>query len=435
MPSIKYYVDKKGMMSAKIQAYCRNILVPNKKVYFYKRIYNDKNLSEEKFKKNVVKFAYQFETEETLKYEQKALPFLEEKNKTLEKIKEIQDLIKESELPPEERKEKFIPSDKVLTFEELSDEWIAHVLKDFSVGYYTRGLRTLSLFKEYLEKRELANKPISDIKVRDIQMFLNGFEGQSVSTVRGHKRILHVIFEDALRYEWISKNPVDGIKIASSGQNLRPVEAKEVFSMEEAKEFVNILDNLPEEKRPITAAFKIMLFTGLRSAEMYGLRWADIDLEQRILHVKRNRLYNRYTGEYYEKCPKTPTSLRDVPIPEILYKELVNYKIWYMEKAKDLDTNPDKYYLMCNLHRKPASSKQLQDDIVEIRKKYKLKKHITCHGLRHTYCSLLLTQSIPIQTVSRYMGHSNSTVTLKVYTHFIPDTQIQFLETINKAFS
>ena len=50
-------------------------------------------------------------------------------------------------------------------------------------------------------------------------------------------------------------------------------------------------------------------------------------------------------------------------------------------------------------------------------------KHVTCHGLRHTYCSLLLTQNVPIQTVSRYMGHSDSTITLKVYSHFIPDTQ------------
>ena len=48
-------------------------------------------------------------------------------------------------------------------------------------------------------------------------------------------------------------------------------------------------------------------------------------------------------------------------------------------------------------------------------------KHVTCHGLRHTYCSLLLAQNVPIQTVSKYMGHSDSTVTLKVYSHFIPE--------------
>ena len=59
-------------------------------------------------------------------------------------------------------------------------------------------------------------------------------------------------------------------------------------------------------------------------------------------------------------------------------------------------------------------------------------KPVSCHGLRHTYCSLLLSQNVPIQTVSKYMGHSDSTVTLKVYSHFIPDTQDKALNALNR---
>ena len=59
------------------------------------------------------------------------------------------------------------------------------------------------------------------------------------------------------------------------------------------------------------------------------------------------------------------------------------------------------------------------------------KPYISCHGLRHTYCSILLSQNVPIQTVSRYMGHSDSTVTLQVYAHFIPDTQEKVVNAIN----
>ena len=58
-------------------------------------------------------------------------------------------------------------------------------------------------------------------------------------------------------------------------------------------------------------------------------------------------------------------------------------------------------------------------------------KKVSCHGLRHTYCSLLLSQNVPIQTVSKYMGHSDSTVTLKVYSHFIPDTQDKVMYVLN----
>lgn len=40
-------------------------------------------------------------------------------------------------------------------------------------------------------------------------------------------------------------------------------------------------------------------------------------------------------------------------------------------------------------------------------------------------------QNVPIQTVSKYMGHSDSTVTLKLYSHFIPDTQDTALIALN----
>ena len=58
-------------------------------------------------------------------------------------------------------------------------------------------------------------------------------------------------------------------------------------------------------------------------------------------------------------------------------------------------------------------------------------KKVSCHGLRHTYCSLLLSQNVPIQTVSKYLGHSDSTITLKVYSHFIPDTQEKVVNALN----
>lgn len=47
------------------------------------------------------------------------------------------------------------------------------------------------------------------------------------------------------------------------------------------------------------------------------------------------------------------------------------------------------------------------------------------------YCSLLLSQNVPIQTVSKYMGHSDSTVILEVYSHFIPDTQEKAVFALN----
>ena len=90
----------------------------------------------------------------------------------------------------------------------------------------------------------------------------------------------------------------------------------------------------------------------------------------------------------------------------------------------------DEYYLAVNIYREPLYPGVLRHWLKDIEKEHGLKQ-VTCHGLRHTYCSLLLSQNVPIQTVSKYMGHSDSTITLKVYSHFIPDTQDMAMEALS----
>ena len=90
----------------------------------------------------------------------------------------------------------------------------------------------------------------------------------------------------------------------------------------------------------------------------------------------------------------------------------------------------DNYYLAVNPYREPVGRDSVGAWLTQFEKKNGF-KHVSCHGLRHTYCSLLLAQNVPIQTVSRYMGHSDSTITLKVYSHFIPDTQEKVVNALN----
>jgi len=73
---------------------------------------------------------------------------------------------------------------------------------------------------------------------------------------------------------------------------------------------------------------KILLLTGIRNAELHGLRWSDVDLENKILHIRRNRLYCKEFG-IYEKKPKTKTSMRDIPMPNNLIDDLRKYQEWF----------------------------------------------------------------------------------------------------------
>lgn len=463
MAFYKITKNKKGELQAKMQAYGKDLSTGERKLYV-KRIYNEDGLTEAKFKKLVDKAAIAFEEEIARAYEEHDVSV----------------------------------KAKVLTFNELLQEWKANIRANLSLGYYHRVEEVEKKFNEFLKQRKLYDKPISVITVRDVQQFLDSFSTKTyvvgnrataqlkqplpklvnfrqleregiitrcasynmnhyntkieantarnicerykltfddyftvsdnerkfaMETIKGYRRMLRTLFNEAVRYEWISKNPVCRTKIGGGNSNtcLRAVPEKEVLTFKEVHELLNILDRLPEENINYRVCIKIMLFTGVRNGELHGLRWSDIDFEKRLIHVRRNRLYSKLTG-VYEKSPKTKTSVRDIPIPTELLEELKKYREWFRLADDNFDDKLDQYYLAVGIDRQPLYPQTVGNFLHRLEQRNGL-KNVTCHGLRHTYCSLLLSQNVPIQTVSKYMGHSDSTITLKVYSHFIPDTQ------------
>lgn len=392
--------NKKGELQARIQVSGKDVTTGKSKI-FPKTVYNEQNLTESKFRKYVERAAIEFEDEVKTAY--------------LEQTTAL--------------------SNKVLTFAELMKEWKANVLANQSISYYLAAQTVEKKFNTYLKERHLDNKPISAITVRDVQMFLNSFNTSehkySQESVKGYRRILRVLFNEAMRYEWITKNPVCGTKVGATKGDvcLKEVNEKQVFSIKESQEFLCALDAAQEKHIQFVIPIKLMLLTGMRIAEIHGLRWSDIDFDNRIIHVRRNRLYAQGFG-WYEKLPKTKTSFRDIPIPQTLIADLETYKDWFRLADSSFDDKLDEYYIASNINRESTRTNSIGPWLKDFENRHGF-KNVTPHGLRHTYCSILLSQNVPIQTVSKYMGHSDSTVTLKVYSHFIPDTQDKAIQALN----
>ena len=466
----KITTNKKGVLQAKIQAYGLDPITGKSKLYV-KTIHNKDGLSEAKFKKYIAKAEIEFE--ESVK----------EQGKTSIAAQ----------------------NNGVLTFSELIKEWREHVLKHHSKNYYHKIGETEKLFTQFLIENKLAFRPISEITVRHVQLFLNSFStGESKptpyaklthplpkrvngrelirekvinanslhrllhcgggvrietarkiceyckikfseyfeqqykviqysqETIKNHRRTLRTLFNEALRYDWIKKNPVCATKIGASNCNvsLKPVTEKEVFSIAETKQFLKLLDELPEDLIYRRVTLKFMLLTGIRTAELHGLRWSDIDLKKKVVHIRRNRLYTQGFG-VYEKNTKSVTSNRDIPLADDLIADLKEYMAWFRLADDEFDKKLDQYYFSVNLYRNPESVSGTQQWLKRFEEKHGL-RHVTPHGLRHTFCSILLANNVPIQTVSKYLGHADSTITLEVYSHFIPDTQEKVLSALGK---
>lgn len=107
--------------------------------------------------------------------------------------------------------------------------------------------------------------------------------------------------------------------------SIKPVEEKEVFSLAEVRQFIKLLDELPDDLIYRRVTLKFVVLTGVRTAELHGLRWADFDFDKRIVHIRRNRLATEGFG-IYEKDPKSRTSKRDIPLPAELMDDLKS--IW-----------------------------------------------------------------------------------------------------------
>lgn len=468
MAYYKIEENKKGLV-AKIQVHTKDIKTGKPKIVT-KRIYNEKNLTLAKFDKYIERYSMDFEEDVINAYADQTYRL----------------------------------KNKILTFDQLGKEFLTNIKTNLSMSYYIRAKDVVERFNSYLRDINLDKEPISSIKVRDVQLFLNslqeyekqsyglaklkkqlpeninyrllareniinrcssyelrrnrksiskqkalqicefcslnyeeyfieidGKKQYSIETLKGYRRVLRTIFNEALRYDWITKNPVCQTKIGAGNNNssLRPIHEKEVYSIQEAKQFLECADKMDDDLIFKSTIFKFIILTGVRIGEMCGLKWSDIDFNKKIVHIARSRMYCKELGTY-EKEPKTRTSIRDIPLTDYLIEALEKYKRWFRLADDDFDNNLDKYYLAVNPYREPVGRDSVGSWLTQFEKQNGF-KHVSCHGLRHTYCSLLLAQNVPIQTVSKYMGHSDSTITLKVYSHFIPDTQEKVVNALN----
>ena len=144
MAYFKIEEDRKGNLKARIQVSGKD--AQGKPKLYLKRVYNEDNLTPAKFKKYVDRIATEFEAS------------------IFEQIKEEQAII----------------HDRILTFSELAEEWLVTIKANLSINYFHRARHTTELFQEYLQEINLDKKPISEIKVRDVQLFLNRFMNMSI---------------------------------------------------------------------------------------------------------------------------------------------------------------------------------------------------------------------------------------------------------------
>jgi len=171
---------------------------------------------------------------------------------------------------------------------------------------------------------------------------------------------------------------------------------------------------------------ELAFYTGMRPSEQLGLRWSQVNFEQKYLLV-----VGAITGHETEAerdCNKSQSSVRVIHLCD---KAIEVLKKQYQDTK---DSDYDNVFL--NQYAKPYTSlKSIREKKF---KKLLVKTNLEAHriyDIRHSFASINLSKGrLPIVLISETMGHKDPSVTLKMYSSYIADTKEEIFEAMNSAF-
>jgi integrase len=184
-------------------------------------------------------------------------------------------------------------------------------------------------------------------------------------------------------------------------------------------EIERLLIRCPAKGRLLVAT---ALYSGLRISELLGLIWEDVDFAAGLIRV-RAQLSRAHREEPARRvAPKTPASVREVPLVEQLAHLLAAHKQatpfaapidWVFATGRG--TPHGQRNVAQRMLRPAADTAHLNDDDWP---------PLRFHDLRHTFAShLIVDLGLDVAQVSRILGHARITITLDTYTHLFDDAR------------
>ena len=255
---------------------------------------------------------------------------------------------------------------------------------------------------------EFSGVSLNKIKRSEYQIFINDLlsgenHNYAKNTVdRIHGNMMHIM-NNAVENDELEKNILKGIQITKE-------EESKILYLNKG-EVEKLLDAAESEDMFKRVMIIVLLRTGLRSGELLGLQWSDIDLKKKTLEVSRQRTI-RGLGP-----PKTVSSYRSMFLDDVTIDVLKRYKEWQDSNKEHNPYYIESDYVMVIESGKKFYYSQPQYLMMMMLKSAGLPPRQSTHLLRHTHAVLLLEAGVDIKTVSRRLGHKNIQTTANVYLH------------------
>lgn len=303
----------------------------------------------------------------------------------------------------------------VKIIEDIREEKLAS--NTISGGQYARLKWTINKIKN----SKLGEMKIQDVTKNDIQEFLNSIKDLSDSYIKKLYEQFVQAYRRAEIKKYITYNPMYEVIKPKSDKQTKVVEALDINVQ---KAFTEYLNKASIEDEPYKNIILIQMYMGLRIGEVLALSAKNIDLENKLLYVKRTLINDKEFAIILGNKTKTYAGNRTLPIPDFLvpiFEEQLKYANGNLHNL--IFTTNDNYI------RTSAINKELKRIFDEELKTSS--KNISTHCLRHTYGTRCIEAGMTAVVLQRLMGHKDVTVTLNTYTSVFNKFKEDELEKVN----
>lgn len=247
-------------------------------------------------------------------------------------------------------------------------------------------------------------------------------EGYKTTTIYQTRIALYNMLEFARENDVLITNPCKKSVKSDMG---KPSDKKEALTIDVQKKFLEAVVGYSYENQ-----YRFVLQTGLRTGELIGLKWSDIDFENRTMKIERSMEYRYKVGEWRVGPPKSKSGYRTIPLTDEAIRILENQRA----KNKKLKLIPIEWNDTVFLCRNgtPVKNSTYDTGLFKYCDRVGI-PHFSMHVLRHTFATRCIEGGMKPKTLQKILGHSNIGITMNLYVHITEDEKHREIDLVADA--
>lgn len=275
-------------------------------------------------------------------------------------------------------------------------------------------------------QKVIGRKILTEVKPIHCQKIFTNMadEGYRTSTIYQVRVTLFNMLEFAKENDVILSNPCKKSVKSDMG---KPSQKKEALTIDIQKKFLEYATGRSYENQ-----YRFILQTGLRTGELVGLKWEDVDFEKKTVKIQRSMEYRHSVGEWRIGEPKSKSGYRTIPLTDESIRILIAQK----EKNGRIKVIQKEWSDFIFLSRKgePVKNSAYDTALFKICEKAGINK-FSMHVLRHTFSTRCIEGGMMPKTLQKILGHSSIGITMNLYVHITEDEKQKEINKVSCALN